>query len=355
MHLYVFWRAASVPFIKRHVPPKLIIAIAILLWTFFFIGLEYGHRGAGILAKSLEFLGMNWMAVLFLIFVSLLAVDLVSCFGLILPRIRYLLRGAALIVGCVLSVIALFQGLRPPVVQSYDVQLSNLPAQMDNMKIVALSDLHLDSILQKKWLKKVVAQVQSLQPDLIVLLGDIFEGHGLPHDDFFNELNLLSAPMGVWAVHGNHESYGALDKNGILVKKAGFKLLRNSWIEVRPGFVLAGVDDLTVNRRSGKNDDLIKKALNDRPSGITVLLSHTPSEIDNASNMGADLILCGHTHGGQIWPFGYLVKLKYPFFEGLYKIKNTTVIVTRGAGTWGPKMRLWHPNEILRITLHKKK
>ena len=225
---------------------------------------------------------------------------------------------------------------------------------MDGTVIVALSDLHLDALFQKRWLTERIDQVESLQPDLIVLLGDIFEGHGTPHKDLLATINRLSAPLGVWAVLGNHEFYGRIDKSEIQVKKTGVTWLRNKWVELRPGLILAGVDDLTVHRRSEKNGDLVKKALLNRPAGATILLSHTPVDIEKAANAGADLMLCGHTHGGQIWPFGYLVKRVYPYFEGLYKVEDMTVIVSRGTGTWGPRMRLWHPGEILHITLHRK-
>jgi hypothetical protein len=140
-----------------------------------------------------------------------------------------------------------------------------------------------------------------------------------------------------------------------LLEKTNFHILRNSWHEILPGLVLAGVDDLTAIQRAGRNDDFISQSLKDRPQGTIILLSHTPWQAEVAANAGVDLMLSGHTHGGQIWPFDYLVKTRYPFLEGQYKVKNMDLIVTRGAGTWGPRMRLWYPGEILRITLHSKR
>ncbi len=354
IHVYVFWRAGSVPVIRNLIPVKALILGAIIIWAISFLGIIYGRHGKGILAMALDFFAMNWMAVLFLVFTCLLAVDTITCFGFLFKRSAPCLRGAAITAGAVLSVIALIQGLRAPVISNYDIDISELPGKMDGTVIVALSDLHLASPFQKHWVIKRIDQVQSLKPDLIVLLGDIFEGHGRPHKDLLAAINRLSAPMGVWAVLGNHESYGGLDKNKVPVNEADFAWLRNKWVKIRPGLILAGVDDLGVNRRSGKSGDLVKKALLNRPAGATILLSHTPVDIEKAANAGADLMLCGHTHGGQIWPFGYLVKRVYPYFEGLYKVKDMTVIVSRGTGTWGPKMRLWHPGEILHITLHRK-
>jgi predicted MPP superfamily phosphohydrolase len=352
MHIYVFWRAASVPFVDRHVPRKIFVGIGVILWAIFFFGRLIGHGGTGVLSGTLEFLGMNWMGVLFLTFIPLLAIDIVTLFGFLMPRLSSSLRGWALLVGVVLSVIALFQGLQPPVVEKYEVSLPGLPDAMDGTVLVALSDLHLGSQLGERWLASRVAQVQAQRPDLVVLLGDIFEGHGQPQDELILPLSRLSAPLGVWAVNGNHESHGSQIMG--LMEKAGFQLLKNRWDEVRPGLVLAGVDDLTVRHRRGQVGDPILKVLAERPPGATVLLSHSPWQAESSATAGVGLMLCGHNHGGQIWPFDYLVRSRYPLLEGRYKVDGMTVVVCRGTGTWGPRMRLWRPSEILSVTLRGK-
>ena len=354
MHIYVFWRAASVPLVNRHVSRKVLIGAGVVLWAGFFLA-RLGHHSTGVLAQTLELFGMNWMAVLFLFSVSLLAMDIVTGFGFLLPRLAPSLRGLALVAGGALSVIALVQGLRPPVVQNYEVYLSGLPDEMNDTVIVAISDLHLGSLLGERWLEARVAQVQAQRPDLVVLLGDLFEGHGQPQGELLPVLCRLSAPLGVWAVPGNHEFHGRHNTNTSMITEASLQMLRNSWAEIRPGLLLAGVDDLTSNRRSGQGGDPISKALKGRPPGATVLLSHTPWQAERAANAGVGLMLCGHTHGGQVWPFGYLVQLKYPLLEGRYEVGGMTVIVCRGTGTWGPRMRLWRPGEILRVTLRAKK
>ncbi len=354
MHIYVFWRAASVPFVVRHVPRKVLIGAGVVLWASFFFARVLGHGGTGALAATLELFGMNWMAMLFLASVSFLAIDLLTGFGFLLPRLAPSLRGWALVAGGMLSVIALVQGLRPPVVQNYEVCLPGLPADMDGTVLVAMSDLHLGSLLGEHWLAARVAQVQAQRPDLVVLLGDLFEGHGRPLGELLPVLRRLSAPLGVWAVAGNHEFHGSRGRSMDLIDEAGFQLLRDRWAEIRPGLVLAGVDDLTSSRRAGRSGDPISKALAGRPPGATVLLSHTPWQTERAARAGAGLMICAHTHGGQIWPFGYLVRLVYPLLGGLYEVDGMPVIVCRGTGTWGPRMRLWHPSEILRVTLRGK-
>lgn len=251
VHIYVFWRAASVPFMDHHISKKLLVGVGVVLWAGFFFALFIGHGGTGALAATLELLGMNWLGILFLAFVSFLAIDIITGFGLLFPRIAPSLRGWVLIVSGVLSVIALIQGARPPVVQNYEVSLSGLSNKLDGSVIVAMSDLHLGSLLGKQWLEARIKQVQALRPDLVVLLGDIFEGHGEPQRELLPVLRGLSAPLGVWAVLGNHEFHGGRGKEMFLSNEDGIQLLRNRWAEVRPGLVLAGVDDLTAERRAG--------------------------------------------------------------------------------------------------------
>ena len=187
IHIYVFQRAAGVPFIKRHVSRKLLIATGVALWTAFFLGRVYGHHNTGILAAAIEFFGMNWMAVSFLLCVSFFVVDLATGFGFFLRRQAPSLRGWALVAGGLLSVIALVQGLRPPVVQHYEVKLAGLPADMDGMKLVAMSDLHIGSLLGKRWLAARVAQVTMDPRDIAQAGGDVQRsiarvvGHVRPH------------------------------------------------------------------------------------------------------------------------------------------------------------------------------
>ena len=219
------------------------------------------------------------------------------------------------------------------------------------VNMVLLASNKEGSLIGKRWLAARVAQVRQEQPDLVVLLGDIFEGHDQPQEELLPILRRLSAPLGVWAVTGNHAFHGRDNKSIHLIDAAGFKLLRNRWAEVRPGFVLAGVDDLTAKYRAGRGGDFISQALADRPPGVTVLLSHTPWQAERAASANASLMLSAHTHGGQIWPFGYLVRRIYPLLGGRYEVGGMPVIVCRGTGTWGPRMRLWRPGEILRVTL----
>ena len=174
-HIYTFWRASSVPLFKRLVPRKILFGAGVILWSTFFFGRILGHSGIGAMAGLVEMFGMTWMGVLFLITVSLLAMELITGFGFFLPRKAPTLRGLALFIGGALSVAALIQGMRPPVVDNYAVNLSGLPGKMDGTVIIAVSDLHLGSQLGKEWLEARLAQVREQRPDLVVLLEPVLE------------------------------------------------------------------------------------------------------------------------------------------------------------------------------------
>jgi len=351
LFLYVGWRFASLPAVARRVPRRWLIGIGVALWAGLSAALVLAHDGAGALTGSLELIGMTAMASLFLATVPLLALDLVTGFGLLLPRKAPVLRRAALVAGGVMSVVALVQGFRSPAVSSFEVSLPGLPAALDGTVLVAMSDLHLGAQLDARWLAARVAQVEALRPDLLVLLGDLFEGHGRPQGELLPGLSRLSAPLGVWAVTGNHELHGRDDSTQRVVDRAGIQLLRDRWVEVRPGLILAGVDGLDHERRPDERGDAISRALAGRPPGATVFLSHNPWQVETAARAGVGLMLSGHTHGGQIWPFDLLVRVAYPLLAGRYRVDGMTVLVCRGTGTWGPRMRLWRRSEILRVVL----
>lgn len=353
---YVLWRAGWVSIRGRRLSRRLRLGIGAGLWSIFALGRLIGHDGSGALAAGFEFAGMFLLGWVFLTALALLAIDLITLFGLLLRRWLARLRAAALVAGGLLAVFALIQGLRAPAVVEHEVVLAGLPAALDGTVLVALSDTHLGTQLGGAWFAARMRQVEALQPDLLVFLGDIFEGHGgaLEH---LPVLPRLQPPLGKWHVHGNHEGHGRRRgrQRPDLLARAGSRLLHNAWAEPAPGLVLAGVEDLTsLRRRSRDGGQPLAAALADRPAGATVLLSHTPWGVEQAGAAGVDLMLSGHTHGGQIWPFGLLGRAVYPHFVGRYSFGRMSLIVSRGAGTWGPRMRLWHRGEILRIVLRAK-
>ena len=354
MHGYLFWRIASLPWFISPYRRKQLWTVALLIWVLFLIGSVLGHGNGGGFLRVFERLALDWLGMLFITATVMLALDLLTGFGLWAKPHLVWLRGGGLIIAGLLIVVAMVQGVRPPVVVRHDVMLPDLPSELDGITLVVLSDLHLGSQFGSSWLVERVAQAQALQPGIIVLLGDNFEGHGEPDPALLPVLSELKAPLGVYAVTGNHEHFGDNSAAVSLTERAGIQWLRDRWLQIRPGLILAGVEDLSMHWRNGQSEDHVTPVLGGRPEGATVLFSHSPLQVVQAADAGADLMLSGHTHGGQIWPFGYLVKQFYPYLVGRHEVDGMSLIISRGAGLWGPRMRLWSPAEILLVTLRTK-
>ncbi|MGH9521442.1 MAG: metallophosphoesterase [Terriglobales bacterium] len=353
MNAYVWWRIATLPVGVRAMPRAAFIGIAAFLWISYIAARFAERAGLTEIGRVLEWVGAHWLGIVFLALVCFLAADIVTGFGHWLTGVAPRLRLIAACVAAVLAIVANVQGRRAPVVHDYEVQLAGLPANLDGTKVVVLSDTHLGTMIGDDWLDQRIAEVQALRPDIIILAGDIIEGDDEEKEErLVGSFRKLSAPMGVWAVTGNHEYYAGLDHSLKLLHDAGARVLRDEHVELRPGLVLAGVDDLTARRqRGGEIGGYIDRALNGRAPGATIFISHSPMLPERAAALGANIMISGHTHSGQIWPFNYAVRAFYPLVVGRYNVNGMTAIVCRGTGTWGPRMRLWGRGEILQIVL----
>jgi len=351
MHGYVFWRAASVPWVANHVPRRYLVATAVALWCAYPVARILEAADWQGIALPLEFASACWIGILFLCLSALVMVEVVTLGGAVLGKFVTTLRGLALIVAWIFAGIGLVQAQRDPVLRDYEVELAGLPASRDGLVLVQISDCHLGTLIGRKWLERLVDRVNLLRPDIIAIVGDLVDGNVGRVQPLQPVLQKLQAPLGVWAVTGNHEYYAGLDRSLKLLEQAGYTVLRDRSAEVVPGLVLCGVDDLTARRQFGENGNPVKNALAERKPGAAILLSHSPWQAAVAAEGGAGLMLCGHTHEGQVWPFKYLVALSYPLIGGRYEVKGMPVIVCRGTGTWGPRLRLWRPSEFVRIKL----
>ena len=351
LHAYVFWRVCSVPLVVESLSRRGLLAIFAVLWLTYPLGRLLDRRGLELLAYPLEFVGAVWMGALFLLFVALLLADVVSVALVWLPEAAPWIRlgAAALVLG--LTAIGVVQFLRGPTVVEHEVRLAGLPPERNGTVLVQVSDLHLGSLLGERWLAARVAQVAALRPDLVAVVGDLVDGNAAHVERLVPRLREMRAPLGVWAVTGNHEYYAGLEQSVKLLEDAGFRVLRDRAEEAAPGLVIAGIDDLTARQQFNVKGTPLETALTGRPAGATVLLSHTPWEAEKAAALGVGLMLSGHTHDGQIWPFNYLVALRYPFVGGAYDVGAMRLVVCRGTGTWGPPLRLWRRSEIVKITL----
>lgn len=235
------------------------------------------------------------------------------------------------------------------------VPLRRLPRALQGFRIVQLSDVHIGPTLGADWLERVVARVNALAPDAVVITGDLVDGSVEELRDQVAPLAKLSAKHGVFFVTGNHEYYSGADEWIDELARLGVRTLRNERVALGDGehsFDLAGVDDWTARRFGGGHGANLARALAGRdPARELVLLAHQPKQIHEAARLGVGLMLSGHTHGGQIFPWQLLVKLDQPYIAGLAQHEDTHIYVSRGTGFWGPPMRVAAPAEIALIEL----
>jgi uncharacterized protein len=245
--------------------------------------------------------------------------------------------------------------LRPPRLRRVEIRLGRWPAPLDGFRIVQLSDLHIGPLLDRRFAAHLVARCRALDPDLIAVTGDLVDGSVERLRPEVAPLAALRARHGVWFVTGNHDYYSGVDAWVEQVGDLGFGVLRNRRVCLGVPdacFDLAGVEDHHAHLVSAAHREDVEAALDGRdPQRPCLLLAHDPATFRRAARLGVDLQLSGHTHGGQIWPFSYLVRLSTPFVAGLYQIGEAQLYVSRGTGFWGPVMRLFAPAEITEIVL----
>ena len=244
--------------------------------------------------------------------------------------------------------------LQPPDRRRVEIPLARWPKGLDGFRIVQISDLHIGPLLGRRFAEQLVARVNALEPDLVAITGDLVDGSVRRLAADVEPFARLEARHGVFFVTGNHDHYSDADAWADHVAELGLRVLRNERVCIREGgvaFDLIGVDDHRGDWIGGGGEDL-PKALHGRdPERPSVLLAHDPSTFKRASALGVDLQISGHTHGGQIWPFGALVRLAIPFVAGRYRRNGAELYVSRGTGFWGPPMRLFAPAEIGELIL----
>lgn len=255
------------------------------------------------------------------------------------------------------SAVALRSALTGPVVTHVAVRLRRLPHAQAGTTIAQISDLHVAPLLGRDYVARVVARTNALQPSLIVITGDLVDGTVEQLRDAVAPLAELRAPHGVYFVTGNHEYYSGVDPWIAELTRLGVRVLRNERVTIgdaAASFELAGIDDWTAASFGGGHGANLAEALRGHdPARELILLAHQPKAIYEAAELGVGLMLSGHTHGGQIWPFGYLVKLAQPYLAGLAQHGATQIYVNRGTGYWGPPMRLAVPPELTLLELQR--
>ncbi|GIF69854.1 membrane protein [Asanoa ishikariensis] len=274
-----------------------------------------------------------------------------------IERRLLLARGAAIFAGLTATGITAYgarTALSAPRLDRVQITLAKLPRSMDGFRIATVSDIHLGPLAGRAHTERVVAAINRTQADLVAVVGDLVDGS-------VAELGAAAAPLrdiqskhGAFFVTGNHEYYSGAEEWLAEVERLGIRTLRNQrqLITARGGAIdLAGVNDIAGEGTSTGGPD-IAGALRDRDPGIpVVLLAHQPIQVHDAADNKVDLQLSGHTHGGQMVPFNFLVRLEQPVVNGYARFGDTQLYVTNGAGFWGPPVRVGAPPQVTLVEL----
>ena len=238
-----------------------------------------------------------------------------------------------------------------------DIKLEKVDIKIKKLKksykIAQLSDIHIGGLIDKAFIKDIVQRVNALRVDLVVITGDLVDIDMTKAKDILAELKHLKSTYGTYFVAGNHEYFHDIAKIIETLKELDIRVLENENVyigDIGEGFNLAGVYDIFGYRTNTYIPD-INKALYKLKDSPTVLLAHQPRYIKEVT-FSVDLMLSGHTHGGQLFPFRFLVKLQQPYVSGLHQHnEQLQIYVNKGTGFWGPPMRLGACSEITEITL----
>ena len=235
-------------------------------------------------------------------------------------------------------------------IESVDVKIKNLKKPYT---IVQLSDVHIGGLIDASFIKEIVAKVNALKPDAVVITGDLVDMDVAKIEAPLQELRGFNSEYGTFFIVGNHEYFHDIEVILKKMKSLGIRVLENENVyigEEEQGFNLAGVYDI-FGYRAGHHFPEIDLALQNLQDAPTVLLAHQPRYAEEVTSR-VDLMLSGHTHGGQLYPFKFLVSLQQPYISGLHQHnEELQIYVSKGTGFWGPPMRLGASSEITEIKL----
>jgi hypothetical protein len=265
-------------------------------------------------------------------------------------------NAALVLLSVALAVWGYFQAIGVPPVKQVSVVIEGLPADLHGLKIVQLTDLHVGATLGRPFVEAVVERVNRLEADMVVITGDLVDGPAALLADDVAPLAGLKARLGKFFVTGNHEYYSGVMDWLAVIRSLGLDVLINDHRLVAfktSRLLMAGVADLRAaaffpDHRS----DPFKAAAGAPAADVRILLAHQPKSFFEGATAGFDLQISGHTHGGQFYPWTWVVGLFQPFVAGLFHHGPAQLYVSRGTGFWGPPLRLGSPSEItlLRLT-----
>ncbi|WP_349269668.1 metallophosphatase [Mycolicibacterium parafortuitum] len=373
MHLYVWKRTVkdTTRGRARLLASGLLVALLLLL-----IAALVVPRVAGVTASRwVAWPGYLWFGLLFYLVLALLVLEPVRL--ILRGRVRnveptedeapvdppapdrrlFLARTAAVTAGAAavgLTGFGAARALGAPDVLRVPVRMPRLHPAFDGFRIAVVSDIHLGPLLGRAHTERIVRMINETEPDLVAVVGDLVDGTVEELGPAAEPLQDLVSREGSFFVTGNHEYFVGDTAQWLReLDRFGLNVLRNENTRITRGgaaFDLAGVNDVAGASRSDPPDFDAALAGVD-PASPTVLLAHQPIQVADAADRGVDLQLSGHTHGGQMWPFHYLVELAQPSLAGLSQVKDTQLYVSRGAGFWGPPLRIGAPPDISVVSL----
>ena len=310
-----------------------------------------------LLTTCLAYIGFTWMAALFLFFSIHLMFDVYN--GIchltslisspVFLKIKIVSKISFLITLSMVTVIITYGMFEAKNIRAKTVVLKTkkLPPDINELRIVQISDIHFSATNSTRLARKIVKIIKDLNPDILVSTGDLIDRDLYDNGKVAALFRDIKVPYGKYAVTGNHEFYTGIEEAVSFTEEAGFRMLRNEGVTAGDVVNIAGVDDPT-SKQFGfvapvSEDEILKKFSNNK---LTILLKHQP-RINEKNSAVFDLQLSGHTHNGQIFPFGLISARFFPYQNGLFKVgKQSYLYVTSGAGTWGPPVRFLSPPEI---------
>jgi len=314
------------------------------------------------LSKAIVYLGSFWLAAMLYFFLIIFIIDMLRFINYLFPFFHlifqdilktklYTLLGSLTLVTIIL-IIGYFNAVKPRI-QRLNLQIPKKSA-MSQLNIVAVSDIHLGTIVGRDRFCEIVARINSLQPDVVLLVGDIVDEDLKPviAQNLGEALKSIRSKFGTIAITGNHEYIGGVDDAMKYLAENQVTVLRDSVIKVNDIVYIIGRDDWSSSQFSDRKrktlDELMKAVDQNFP---VILLDHQPFQLQQAVAAKVDLQLSGHTHHGQIWPLNYLTNAIYEVSWGYKKIGDTQFYVSCGVGTWGPPIRLGNKPEIVHLIL----
>jgi predicted MPP superfamily phosphohydrolase len=319
-----------------------------LLSGIFIAGMFFTHASRGAATEIITPVIYIWLGTLFLWFALVMTVMSLQ-FTMVAFKIRppFAFGPAVAAVALIISLASVINAYRTP--ELVDIKIKNSKIQQ-KLLIAQITDTHLGDGVSPRRLQKLFDKLAERKPDLIVFTGDIFERGGRHTRQYINIIKNLNPRCGKYAVSGNHEYYGGLQRNLEYWRQAGIIPLLNGSAG-SCDINIVGVNDIKVSRLGAREfEDIIKRS---DISKFTLLLSHTPLYYGQAERAGVDLMLSGHTHNGQIWPFNLLVRAQFKHVHGSYKASDGDFVhyVSAGAFYWGPPMRFLTYNEVPVFTI----